>query len=158
MPLPKSKCTQCDKELTTTSMSRHIKAVHDKKKEFKCVFCEFRTSQSSNLKQHSCMKRADNEGKLIYEHDIHQRLKAETKGKSVRNNRFGIVDLLTKTQIIEIKVWRDYFKAIGQVILYGSFFPDKQKRIHFYGRRLEAEVENAIRHACQMHNILVTHE
>ena len=47
--------------------------------------------------------------------------------------RFGAIDVLTKDQIIEVKSIDLWKHAIGQILVYGSEYPNLQKRIHLFG-------------------------
>ena len=48
-------CPQCKKSLSSSHhLKQHINNVHNKIKAFKCEYCDFRASQKSNLRLHSC--------------------------------------------------------------------------------------------------------
>jgi hypothetical protein len=47
---------------------------------------------------------------------------------------FGLIDVLTDKQVIEVKEARFWKSALGQVLAYGSFYPERQKRIHLIGK------------------------
>ncbi len=49
----------------------------------------------------------------------------------------GNIDVLTSTQVIEVKDIKGWKSALGQVIAYGSFYPSHQKRIHLFGETQE---------------------
>ena len=42
----------------------------------------------------------------------------------------GIIDVLTKNEIIEVKVSKRWKDALGQILAYGHYYPKHQKRIH----------------------------
>lgn len=42
----------------------------------------------------------------------------------------GRVDVLTETEVIEIKFYKRWKEALGQVLSYVLFFPDKSPRVH----------------------------
>jgi hypothetical protein len=68
----------------------------------------------------------------------------------------GPVDLVTKTEIIEIKRVEDWKTAFGQVIAKSQSFPKHAKRIHLFGessRQLKKITEH-----CQTFDVLVTFE
>ena len=46
----------------------------------------------------------------------------------------GRIDLLTMTEVIEIKIVNKWKSAIGQVLTYGNYYPSRDKRIHLFGK------------------------
>jgi hypothetical protein len=44
----------------------------------------------------------------------------------------GRIDILTKEQIIEVKEYKGWKAALGQILVYGNFYPEHQKRIHLF--------------------------
>lgn len=62
-------------------------------------------------------------------------LKLQTKlgGEIEVETSAGRIDLLTDTQLIEVKAGKDWIHAVGQVIVYGNYYPKHQKRIHLFG-------------------------
>lgn len=69
----------------------------------------------------------------------------------------GRIDILTETQLIEVKEWKRWKEAIGQVLCYGAYYPNHEKRIHFFG---EAHIEfiQLVEHHCQSMNIVMSWE
>lgn len=51
----------------------------------------------------------------------------------------GKADIVTSTEVIEVKKAEDYKHAIGQVLAYSHCFPTMQKRIHLFGKPEEIE-------------------
>lgn len=45
----------------------------------------------------------------------------------------GRIDLLTDTEIIEVKAVKDWKAALGQILVYSGFYPQHQKRLHLFG-------------------------
>lgn len=45
----------------------------------------------------------------------------------------GIIDILSVDEIIEVKHWKNWKDAIGQVLVYGLYYPSHAKRIHLFG-------------------------
>jgi hypothetical protein len=68
----------------------------------------------------------------------------------------GPVDLLTKTEIIEIKAIEDWKTAFGQVVTKGLSYPTHQKRIHLFG--ISSSILKKITAHCQPFDVLVTFE
>jgi hypothetical protein len=46
----------------------------------------------------------------------------------------GKIDLVTEREIIEVKNASDWKGAIGQVLVYGEYFPTHRKRIYLFGQ------------------------
>ncbi|KAA0680361.1 hypothetical protein [Roseomonas genomospecies 6] len=44
----------------------------------------------------------------------------------------GWCDLLTKEEIVEVKAGRFWSHALGQVLCYGTYWPDRHRRIHLF--------------------------
>lgn len=70
----------------------------------------------------------------------------------------GIIDILTKDSLIEIKCWDDFLKGFGQLIAYGEYYPKHMKHIHFFGQPPSADKEVVIRTLFAKHAIKVTQE
>ena len=71
---------------------------------------------------------------------------------------FGRIDILTSSQIIEVKHIKKWNAAIGQIITYGYHYPNHQKRIHLFGEENSNEKIIFIKKRCQEQNIVVTFE
>lgn len=67
------------------------------------------------------------------EREIQLRLHAELGGTMEAYTPMGPVDLVTKTEVIEIKRIADWKTALGQIFAKAYMFPDKHKRIHLFG-------------------------
>jgi hypothetical protein len=61
-------------------------------------------------------------------------LAAKLKGQTEVITPVGNIDILTNSEVIEVKNIRGWKSAIGQVIAYGSFYPLHSKRIHLFGK------------------------
>ena len=55
------------------------------------------------------------------------------KGKTEVTTPNGRIDILTATEIIEVKRIKKWKDAMGQVMAYGIHYPDHRKRVHLYG-------------------------
>jgi hypothetical protein len=69
----------------------------------------------------------------------------------------GRIDILTDTQLIEVKEWKRWKEAIGQVFCYGKYYPEHEKRIHFFGCASPDFIKLVESH-CQEMDIVVTYE
>jgi hypothetical protein len=70
----------------------------------------------------------------------------------------GRIDLLTESEIIEVKKINDWKAALGQILIYSGFYPEHRKRIHLFGSRTELKKLADIEAACLSFNVTVTAE
>ena len=82
-------------------------------------------------------------------------LQAALGGKTEVKTLLGRIDLLTETELIEVKPFKDWKSAIGQVLVYGSFYLQHKKRIHLFDRQDQPKL-NLIQNACNEYGIEVT--
>ena len=75
----------------------------------------------------------------------------------------GYVDILTEDEIIEVKNARDWKNAIGQLLAYNNFFPDKKLRMHLFEKnhlkkykKLQDCTLNNLCKVTKSHNIMVS--
>jgi len=59
-------------------------------------------------------------------------LNLQLKGECEVETPYGRIDILTENEIIEVKKARSWKQALGQILVYGSVYPMKQKRIHLF--------------------------
>jgi hypothetical protein len=85
------------------------------------------------------------------------KLKKELGGETEVATPAGFIDLLTSEQIIEVKEVRGWKCAIGQVEIYGDYYPSHQKRIHLFGLCQEDFYE-IIKFHCTKRKIVLTWE
>lgn len=88
---------------------------------------------------------------------IRDRMKEELGGAVEVVTPVGRIDLLTATEIIEIKRINDWKEALGQLLAYSPSFPQHTKRIHLFGKSDLAKL-TAARTTCKEFNITVTFE
>ncbi|WP_157381467.1 hypothetical protein [Burkholderia ubonensis] len=53
-------------------------------------------------------------------------------GQTEVHTRVGYIDLLLPTAVIEVKSFIKWKHALGQVLAYSSYYPDRRKVIHLY--------------------------
>ena len=149
------KCDICDMKFTTKrNLARHKRVIHEKLKPYKCEHCDFACAAKANLKMHGCYIRNDPD---VKEYNVQIKVERETGGKPAKCP-IGFADIVSDTEIIEIKVWKRYREAIGQLLTYSVFFPNKQKRLHFFGHKPDDETLEAINEICVKYNISLTYE
>jgi hypothetical protein len=69
----------------------------------------------------------------------------------------GIIDLLTDSEIIEVKQIKSWKAALGQVLVYALYYPSHSKRLHLYGDVSESGLRMIEAH-CGKFNVFVTWE
>lgn len=67
----------------------------------------------------------------------------------------GVIDVLTSTEVIEVKQFKGWKAALGQVLVYGNQYPSHSKRIHLFGSA-HPDVQLLIERECAKFNVVVT--
>lgn len=91
------------------------------------------------------------------EYQIQQRLQSELGGQVEVVTAVGRIDLLTESEVIEIKCIDDWKEALGKILAYSAFFSEHCKRIHLFGRADLTKLALA-QATCAEFNITVTFE
>lgn len=130
------KCTLCDATFAEERhLKRHHSIIHEKNQPFKCPNCPYATSQKSNLRIHKC----PGKGEAYYQKLVQTKYKGGSKSTPA-----GIIDILTATELIEVKDWVAWKSALGQVLAYARFFPNHQKSIYFFGHMPSPAIKQVI--------------
>eukprot|EP00899_Mesostigma_viride_P014759 jgi/Mesvir1/23284/Mv20986-RA.1 len=81
------------------------------------------TTQSSQGRRRKSMER-----------DIQQRLAGELGGQMEVRCKYGVIDILVKAEkvIVELKKFSAWMGALGQLLAYGSEYPDYKKWMHLF--------------------------
>jgi DNA-binding MarR family transcriptional regulator len=85
------------------------------------------------------------------------RLKLELGGEIEVITAVGRIDLLTATEVIEIKNINEWKEGLGKLLAYSAFKPEHSKRIHLFGRCDLAKLALA-QATCSEFKIAVTFE
>ena len=88
---------------------------------------------------------------------VRDRLKSELGGEVEVVTAVGRIDLLTESEVIEIKEINNWKEALGKILAYSAFFPEYSKRIHLFGRPNLAKLALA-QATCSEFGITVTFE
>jgi len=88
------------------------------------------------------------------EKDIQLRLCSEINGRMEVETKSGFIDILSDTEIIEIKNGKNWKYAIGQILCYSNEYPEHTKRIHLF----DIENNEQINKICKIYNIKVTYD
>jgi hypothetical protein len=91
------------------------------------------------------------------ERRIRDRLQSELGGQVEVSTAVGRVDLLTATEVIEVKNINKWKDGLGKVLAYGAFFPEHYKRIHLFGK-LDLAKLAVVTASCANFAIAVTFE
>jgi hypothetical protein len=94
------------------------------------------------------------------EADVRRRLAIELSGEECIIGMFGEVDLVTASEVIEIKNVKRWTHALGQALAHSKSFPDKSPRVHLFGEENQFQdgvLERAVS-LCDDHSVRVTHE
>lgn len=91
------------------------------------------------------------------EKNIQERLHQELGGEIEVETSVGFIDLLTPTEIIEIKHTSSWKHAVGQVLMYAVEYPRHQKRVHIFGENEKTNM-TLIRERSALYSIRVTFE
>ena len=90
------------------------------------------------------------------EREVRDRLQAQLGGKVEAYTKYGLIDLLTETELIEIKVVHRWKDAIGHILAKSEKYPNHHKRLHLFGHQ-EPILDN-IQEVCDRLDIRVTFE
>lgn len=73
----------------------------------------------------------------------------------------GVIDVLTDEEVIEVKYYRKWQRGMGQVLAYGSHYPERAKRLHLFAHKGDERVDHFVTQAkfvCQEYGVHVTRE
>lgn len=87
---------------------------------------------------------------------VRDRLHAQLGGKVEAYTRWGLIDLLTATELIEVKIVSHWKDAIGHLIAKSRKYPNHTKRLHLFG--YEEPCLEHIEDVCNNCEIRVTFE
>jgi hypothetical protein len=87
---------------------------------------------------------------------VRDRLHAQLGGKTEAYTKWGLIDLLTDTELIEVKIVSHWKDAIGHLIAKSRKYPNHQKRLHLFG--YEEPCLEHIEDVCRDCSIQVTFE
>ncbi|NJN48657.1 MAG: hypothetical protein HC805_01150 [Alkalinema sp. RL_2_19] len=90
------------------------------------------------------------------EAQIRDRLQAKLGGIAEAHCIYGPIDLLTETELIEVKRIEDWKTGFGQVIAKANEYPDHRKHLYLFGNS-KRNLRN-IKSCCQQLDILVSFE
>ena len=91
------------------------------------------------------------------EEQVQGQLFLEVCGKREVLTLAGKIDILYNTQLIEVKRMKRWIHGVGQLVVYGAYYPSHQKRLHLFGETQE-DMLDLIKSHCKRQKIVVTWE
>ena len=95
------------------------------------------------------------------ERAVQLRLAKHLKGKCEVETPVGRIDVLTDSEIIEVKTARGWKSALGQVLAYSDYYPNHNKRVHLFGKLEQGYLSknlSKITETCLRQGVIVTFE
>lgn len=74
--------------------------------------------------------------RAMNESSIRDKLALSLNGQVEASSRSGRIDVLTETEIIEVKEITNWKSALGQILAYGIDYPSHAKRLHLFSSGL----------------------
>jgi hypothetical protein len=96
------------------------------------------------------------ERRMHPERDVRDRLQTQLGGQVEAYTKWGLIDLLTETELIEIKIAHHWKDAIGHIIAKSNAFPNHKKRLHLFSNQLPRL--DHIEEICTQFDIKITFE
>lgn len=151
-------CEECGSTFANAGSLRcHVKAVHEGVKEWKCEYCNYRVAHRSNLRTHACYAIGNGNRTPTTEKQIQERFEAHHNASKVTIEA-GQVDIVADGFIMEIKNWIRWKEAMGQILIYGLYYPRKEMRVHLFGVQPSADKIRMIRRSLAAFNVRLTYE
>ena len=91
---------------------------------------------------------------LNREKEIQAKISKELGGEIEVETEFGFIDVLTKDELIEIKIGHDWKCGIGQLLAYGEYYKDHVKRLHLFDFKYDEKIAKL----CEKYNIKLSYE
>lgn len=89
---------------------------------------------------------------------VRDRLQSQLGGQTEAPTPWGPIDLLTDTEIIEVKIVNRWKEALGHLLVKSESYPDRQRRLHLYGTTEIYESLDRIQTSCRNMSTIVTYE
>jgi len=71
------------------------------------------------------------------------------------DNKLYKIDILTETEIIEIKNFNNFMKGFGQILIYSKYYPYHKRRLHLFNIKKETSIK-FLKDICKDYNIRLT--
>lgn len=94
----------------------------------------------------------------LIESSIQQRLCEELGGEIEIKTPAGRIDVLSDSQIIEVKKYRNWKHGIGQLIAYATYVHDRDMHLYLFCDADTKRIDDVIRQVCDKNDIILTIE
>ena len=98
--------------------------------------------------------KSDEDNTYQKEKEIQLKLQNELGGEIEVKTKTGFIDLLTETEIIEIKSGKNWKHALGQILAYSIYYPKHKKIIYLF----DIKNDEIINKVCEKYDINVKYE
>lgn len=85
---------------------------------------------------------------------IIKRIASEEDGQTEVIIPAGKIDVLTSTELIEVKKMTNWKEGIGQLLVYSYYYPSHTKRLHLFGRYHSAFLAMVESHTVRLNTIV----
>lgn len=167
----KVKCSKCGKLLSRGYLKTHMTKVHqsdeDKAENYTVdnlddVFADEEFDDSEFLRDLEKVKIGEKTPSKRNQPELAIQKKLEKKfNGGHQSTPAGIIDIISNEGggvIVEIKEWKNYKAAIGQLFCYGYYYPNHMKQIHFFGKPPSDDLKVVILTICASLRIAVSYE
>ena len=82
-------------------------------------------------------------------------------GESEVETPAGFIDVLSETEVIEVKYYKQWKHGLGQVLAYQSYYPCLARRLHLFAHVGDVDTRNYFalaKNVCDGHAVKVTFE
>jgi hypothetical protein len=121
-----------------------------------------REVQRALLEKRTVSEQTEQGERTPREADVRDNLARREQGKTDVETRAGFADVVTSNSVIEVKLWKNWKHALGQVLAYGTFIKGKEKRIHLFADATDKDaactVTTTARDVCSTYGVTVTLE
>ncbi|CAM9577254.1 unnamed protein product, partial [Ectocarpus sp. 6 AP-2014] len=97
----------------------------------------------------------------VMESSVRDALASSVAGEKEVSTLAGNIDVLSDTEVIEVKYYRQWKHGLGQVLAYQSYYPYLAKRVHLFAQTGDKDTEKYLalaRSVCGAHSVNVTFE
>lgn len=167
----KKQCPHCKEFYSKNYLKTHIAKQHGISKEQQKVKKETRSynvpsdfdPMSISLEEidmpSDITSKIFTEKKIRNQPELLVQKKLEKKyGGTHQTTPAGIIDVITKDTVIEIKSWENWKHAIGQLMAYNYYYPNHMLKVHFFGKIPNDELKIVIITICTHYRIAVDWE
>ncbi|CAB1121308.1 unnamed protein product [Ectocarpus sp. CCAP 1310/34] len=97
----------------------------------------------------------------VKESSVRDALASIVGGETEKETPVGFIDVLSDTEVIEVKYYKQWRGALGQVLAYQAYYPGLAKRVHLFAQTGKKDTEKYVestKSVCDTHAVKVTFE